>query len=159
MTDAIEAPRSADLPFVDELAAEVAAPAAVAYLAATRRMARSFEGRGARVFSGFLRCVHRGNSFAVPPSVGQEGNGFRVARVDAPNALILEGAHRFATYRLSFFVDPISDSRSRVRARTDALFPGIQGALYRALVIGSSGHRRIVRRMLESISRQAERAQ
>ncbi len=62
---------------------------------------------------------------------------------------------RFATYRLSFFVDPLSERRSRLRARTDAVFTGLSGAVYRAFVIGSSGHRIIVTRMLDAISRDA----
>lgn len=153
-----EAGVSQDLPFVDEFETVVDASTEAVYLAAADRMARSFEGRGARAFSAFLKCAHRGQSFTVPPLKGQEANGFFVARAEAPQALVLEGRHRFATYRLSFFVDPLSDGRSRLRARTDAAFPGFQGGVYRALVIGSTGHRIIVRRMLDAISRGAARA-
>jgi hypothetical protein len=93
----------------------------------------------------------------VPPVEGQEANGFRVAKVTSPKLLVLEGRHRFATYRLSFFVDPLAEDRSHLRARTDAIFPGALGALYRALVIDSGGHEIVVRRMLVAIAKNAER--
>ncbi len=95
----------------------------------------------------------------MPPIEGQEANGFRVAKVAAPKLLVLEGRHRFATYRLSFSIDPLAEGRSHLHARTDAVFPGAQGALYRAHVIGSGGHEIVVRRMLGAIARQAERLQ
>jgi len=145
------------LPFIDEFDVLVDAPAEEAFLAAAKRMQRSFEGPGARAFSRFLRCVHRGRDYTVPPKVGQEANGFMVARADPPTALVLEGRHRFAAYRLSFLVDPIDARHSRLRARTDARFPGLPGALYRALVIGSGGHGMIVRGMLARMAASAAR--
>jgi hypothetical protein len=45
---------------------------------------------------------------------------------------------------------------TRLSARTDAAFPGIHGRAYRAAVIGSGGHRRVMERMLRSIRRAAE---
>lgn len=39
-----------------------------------------------------------------------------------------------------------------MRAVTLAAFPGIHGRVYRALVIGSGGHRIVVRRMLQRIA-------
>jgi hypothetical protein len=146
-----------DLPFVDEFDTVVAASPEDVYRAASRRMTRSFEGPGARLFSRALGCVHRGASYEVPPRVGQEANGFRVARADAPEALVLEGRHRFATYRLSFLIDAAGQGATRLRARTDASFPGFQGACYRAAVIGSGGHRVIVQRMLRAMKQSAER--
>jgi hypothetical protein len=146
-----------DLPFVDEHDAVVDAPAHEVFLAVAMRVGRAFEGGViGRAFSALVGCVHRGASFTVPPVEGQEVNGFRVAKVVAPRELILEGRHRFAAYRLSFFVDPTAEGGSRLRARTDAVFPGVRGACYRALVIGSGAHAFIVRRMLgEMVSRAA----
>lgn len=146
-----------DLPFIDEFKVDVRAPRDLVFLEVAGRMGRSFEGPVPRWFSGLLRCVDRGTSYTVPPSAGQEANGFRVARVDAPSTLVLEGQHRFATYRLSFFVDALNEGCCRVRARTDAAFPGLKGAIYRALVIGSGGHRIVVRQLLAGIARRAER--
>jgi hypothetical protein len=45
---------------------------------------------------------------------------------------------------------------TRVTAQTWAAFPGIRGRLYRAMVIGSGGHRVVVRRMLRNIAAQAD---
>ena len=41
---------------------------------------------------------------------------------------------------------------TRLRALTWAAFPGVAGKVYRALVIGSGGHRIVVRRMLKRIA-------
>jgi hypothetical protein len=150
---------TSELPFIDEFETVVEAPARAVYLAAAQRMARGLEGPGVRAFAALLKCAHRGTSYTIPPAEGQETNGFVVARVDEPRALVLEGEHRFATYRLSFFVDLLTDSRSRLRARTEAVFPGFWGGVYRILVIGSSGHEVIVKRMLGAISRQAIRSE
>jgi hypothetical protein len=150
---------SNDLPFIDEFETVVEAPAAAVYLAVARRIARSLEGPGVGAFAALLKCGHRGTSFTVPPAEGQETNGFVVARADEPRVLVLEGEHRFATYRLSFLVDSLSESRSRLRARTEAAFPGFAGTVYRTFVIGSSSHKILVKRMLGAISRQAIRSE
>src|SRR5262249_22819422 len=68
-----------------------------------------------------------------------------------PERLALKGRHPFAVYRLVFELDPESDG-TRVRAVTWADFPGVHGKAYRALVIGSGGHRVVVRRMLKRIA-------
>jgi hypothetical protein len=39
-----------------------------------------------------------------------------------------------------------------LRALTFAAFPGVHGKAYRALVIGSGGHRIVVRRMLKRVA-------
>ncbi len=53
----------------------------------------------------------------------------------------------------------MAEGGSRLRARTDAIFPGVRGSVYRALVIGSGGHKFIVKWMLRDIVRQAKRPQ
>jgi hypothetical protein len=93
----------------------------------------------------------------VPPLPGQEANGFVVTKVLEPKTLVLEGQHRFATYRLSFMVDPLAPLKAQLNARTEAVFPGMTGALYRVFVIGSGAHEIVVMRMLQAIARQAER--
>jgi hypothetical protein len=50
--------------------------------------------------------------------------------------------------------DPPTDG-VRLRALTFAAFPGLHGKVYRALVIGSGGHRVVVRRMLKRIAAQS----
>ena len=146
-----------ELPFIDEFDTTVEASASLVFEATARTVGGSFEGPAARAFSGLLGCVHRGTSYTVPPVGGQEANGFRVASVRPPTRLVLEGRHRFAVYRLSFFIAPLTEWRSHLRARTDALFPGFKGAVYRALVLGTGGHEIVVRRMLAVVARRAER--
>jgi hypothetical protein len=75
----------------------------------------------------------------------------------APREIALAGHHRFARYVLTFRVEP-RDGSATLRAVTHAEFPGVRGALYRALVVGSGGHRFVTRRILKSIARRAERA-
>jgi hypothetical protein len=86
-----------------------------------------------------------------PPS------GFAVAEETAPVRLVLRGRHRFSRYELAFAVAPAGGGTA-VSARTSAVFPGIAGRAYRAIVVGSGGHRIVVRRMLARIARAAERA-
>lgn len=83
--------------------------------------------------------------------------GFHVAREEPPSALVLEGRHPFSRYRLGFHIDPLGPGRVRVRARTDAAFPGPHGAAYKALVIGSGMHKLVVRRMLAQLKRAVDR--
>jgi hypothetical protein len=87
----------------------------------------------------------------------EPASGFAVAEETAPRHLALRGRHRFSRYELAFDVAPGPDGVT-LSARTSAVFPGIAGRAYRALVIGSGGHRIIVRRMLAQIARSAERA-
>lgn len=127
------------------------------YEALSRHLARSLGTSAARVAGRVLGCAHRGMSLTTPPVEGQEASGFVVVQARAPISLVLEGRHRFASYRLSFTVDPLAAHRSKLSARTDALFPGIKGAFYRALVIGSGGHEIVVRRMIAAVAARAER--
>ena len=146
-----------ELPFIDEFDTTVMAAAPDVFLALSRRLARSLEGRAVRLGARALGCAHQGCSLALPLAQGQEGMGFRVAAVTEPKRLVLEGRHRFARYRLTFLVDPLEENRTHLRARTEAAFPGLTGALYRALVIGSGGHEVVVKRMLAAIAARAER--
>jgi hypothetical protein len=82
-------------------------------------------------------------------------SGFAVVEEIAPRHLALRGRHRFARYELSFDVDPCTDG-IMLSAHTLAVFPGIAGRAYRALVIGSGGHGILVRRILKRIAKSAE---
>ena len=147
----------AALPFIDEFDVMIQASAPAVYEALTRHLQRAFGMRGARVVAGLLGCAHRGATYALPPVVGQETSGFVVVEVKEPYRLALEGRHRFASYRLSFGVDPLAEDRTHLIARTHAHFLGFHGRIYRALVIGSGGHEIVVRRMLAAVSARAER--
>jgi hypothetical protein len=82
--------------------------------------------------------------------------GFQLDEAIPPSRLALKGRHPFSVYKLIF--ELVETPRStEVRAVTLAAFPGIHGRIYRALVIGSGGHRIVVRRMLARIAAAAER--
>jgi hypothetical protein len=89
--------------------------------------------------------------------------GFVLDEARPPERFALKGRHPFAVYRWVFELDAAPDdtARTRVRALTWADFPGIHGKIYRALVIGTGGHRVAVRWTLKRIAATAlaERAQ
>lgn len=81
--------------------------------------------------------------------------GFTLEEATPPRRLALKGRHPFATYRLVYELDPDGDG-VRLRALTFAAFPGLHGKLYRALVIGSGGHRIVVRHLLRRVAARAD---
>ena len=81
--------------------------------------------------------------------------GFALAEIHPSERLELRGRHRFSSYALVFELDAIGAARCTLRAQTWAEFPGPIGRVYRALVIGSGGHRLIVRRLLRNVARHA----
>ncbi|MHA7649689.1 SRPBCC family protein [Mycobacterium sp. ML4] len=118
------------LPYIDEHAIAVNAAPAEAWAALLHTM-----------------CRDPGDPATVPI-------GFTLEEATPPRRLALKGRHWFAKYRLVFEVDPERDG-VRLRALTFADFPGLRGTVYRALVIGSGGHRIVVRRMLRRVAANA----
>jgi len=113
-------------------------------------------GRSREWFARLLEAsVTRSHGDPLEP--GSSITGFRIARADAPVELVLEGEHRFSRYALIFHLEPLPGERSRVRAQTRAVFPGLRGHAYRALVIGTHGHVLAVKRLLRAVRAQAER--
>jgi hypothetical protein len=80
--------------------------------------------------------------------------GFVLDEARPYDRFALRGRHPFAVYRLVFELDSES-SGTRLRAVTWADFPGVHGKAYRALVIGTGGHRVVVRRMLKRVASRA----
>ncbi|UVO13688.1 hypothetical protein NM962_06235 [Mycobacterium sp. SVM_VP21] len=78
--------------------------------------------------------------------------GFALDEASQPRRFVLKGRHPFAVYRWVFELDDLGPRRTRVRSQTWAAFPGLHGKVYRALVIGSGGHRVVVRLMLRRIA-------
>ncbi|OMC20669.1 DUF2867 domain-containing protein [Mycobacterium colombiense] len=79
--------------------------------------------------------------------------GFVLDEARPPARFALKGRHWFAVYRWVFELDALDGSaRTRLRAATWADFPGIHGNAYRALVIGTGGHRVAVRRTLKRVA-------
>ena len=148
----------AELPLLDEHAVRTSADTTRVWDAIPEGIAAVFDrGRG-RALASLLGCRDRR---AAQPFAAFEGAtipGFRAVRVRAPREIVLEGSHHFASYVLTFLVES-QNGGSTLRAVTHAEFPGVRGALYRALVVGSGGHRLVTRRILKSIARRAERAQ
>ena len=78
--------------------------------------------------------------------------GFVLDEARPPERFALKGQHLFATYKWVFELDAEGPERTRVRSATWAHFPGLRGKMYRALVIGSGGHRVVVRWTLKRIA-------
>lgn len=138
----VEADPLDPLPFVDEHRARVRATPERTW-DAVLRLARRLGRPAPAAFAALWRL--------------EPASGFAIAEETPPRRLALRGRHRFSRYELAFVVDPGPEGVT-VSARTSAVFPGIAGRAYRALVIGSGGHRVAVRGMLRRIARHAERA-
>jgi hypothetical protein len=108
----------------------------------------------ATTWSAILRVLCRD---AADPSTVPFG--FTLEEADPPQRFALKGRHWFAAYRLVFVLSEVSHDathpRTRVVAETWAKFPGVKGKAYRAMVIGSGGHRIVVRRMLKHVAAKA----
>ncbi|OBH45698.1 DUF2867 domain-containing protein [Mycobacterium mantenii] len=78
--------------------------------------------------------------------------GFVLDEARPPERFGLKGRHPFAVYRWVFELDALGSARTRLRAATWADFPGLHGKAYRALVIGTGGHRVVVRRTLKRVA-------
>ncbi|MBV8179063.1 MAG: hypothetical protein JOY55_19590 [Mycobacterium sp.] len=78
--------------------------------------------------------------------------GFVLDEAQPPARFALKGRHPFAIYRWVFELDAEAPQRTRIRAATWADFPGLHGKAYRALVIGTGGHRVAVRYTLKRIA-------
>ncbi|KAA8882905.1 hypothetical protein F3087_38615 [Nocardia colli] len=109
--------------------------------------ARSIDANRDRAWKALLKviCKDPNDPSTVP-------GGFVLDAADAPARLALKGRHWFSEYALVFELDDEGASRTRVRAESWANFPGLHGKIYRALVIGSGGHKLVVRRLLRQIA-------
>ncbi|GHF83811.1 hypothetical protein GCM10018783_62860 [Streptomyces griseosporeus] len=141
------------LPFVDAHTAEVAADAGTVWQTLGAALDRSFSGGRSTAVARLLGCADAAPSGPRPLVRGATVGGFRVTAADPGRELALLGRHRFSTYALVFRLEEAGEGRTRVRAETWARFPGPAGAVYRALVIGTGGHKVAVRRMLTSLER------
>jgi hypothetical protein len=137
--------------FADEHTVVASAPAAVVW----RALGESFPGsRMSQLYAAAVGARHTRPS-GSPLVAGSTVPGFLVEEAVPPQRLVLVGRHRFSTYSLSFLLDEQGGS-TKLTARTEASFPGVAGALYRAAVIGSGGHGVLVRRWLRRVASAAE---
>jgi len=147
---------SALLPHIDEHALELAAGPDAVWPALCDVVGASFAGPARSAGARVLGC----SQWRTEGRIGEAGAtlpGFRVAEASPPTRLALEGRHRFSRYALIFHLDELGSGRTRLRAETRAVFPGLAGRAYRAMVIGTGGHVVVVRRILRAVGRRAER--
>jgi hypothetical protein len=143
-------PEPEQLPFLDEHRERVDVPADVAWMALVGVLRRRMGGAGrlARV----LGCDSLEGTPGFSGRVGETLPGFRVVDCEPGRRLALRGQHRFARYALTFLIDG-----DQLCARSEAAFPGIRGRLYRALLMGTGGHRLVTRGLLRQVARAAGR--
>jgi hypothetical protein len=147
---------AAELPFIDEHGVTVAAPPRRAWESIREVVGGTFRGSRTELFARLLGASEtrpRGD----PGERGSSIAGFVVTGAEPPSELVLEGEHRFSRYALILRIVPTGGGTCRVTAETRAEFPGLQGSLYRAAVIGTRAHVVIVRRLLQAIRVRAER--
>jgi hypothetical protein len=128
-----------ELPYVDEHQTTIAAPREVVWTALRRYVDRSIGVGTGSPLPWLLGTVPR--------------SGFEVSQETPGRQLSLTGCHRFSRYRLVFELVNVANGETRVSAQTYAVFPGVSGRVYRALVIGSRAHVGAVQGMLRSIRR------
>ncbi len=149
---------SPELPWIDEHSTVIDADPQATWEALGSMLGRGAARGRTRAFARLLG-VRDAPSRGAPVRL-EEGSpvvGFRVVRANRPTLLALEGEHRYSRYALTFRLEELGPGRTEVRAETHAEFPGVQGRVYRALVIGSRAHVITVRSMLRAVKRRAER--
>lgn len=151
-------PDPTGLPWVDEHAEEISAPASVVWPALLRTVERMSAGAAAPRYARAVGCADTEAGGPRPLEVGSTIPGFHVAVLTPERLLVLAGSHHFSDYALSFRLEPLGAVRTRVIAETRAVFPGLKGRAYRALVIGTRMHVPAVRRVLRGVSRRVESA-
>lgn len=107
----------------------------------------SVDADRAETWSALLRVVCRD-----PDDPSSAPRGFVLDEATPNERLALTGRHPFSVYQLVFELADDGPQRTRLSALTWADFPGLSGRAYRALVIGTGGHRVVVRRMLQRIA-------
>jgi hypothetical protein len=155
---ASSAEKAAELPWIDENATEIAAPPAVVWPALLRTVERMTAGGAAPRYARAVGCADTEAGGPRPLEVGSTVPGFHVAALNPDRLLVLAGSHHFSDYSLGFRLEPLGGVRTRLVAETRAVFPGLKGGAYRALVIGTRMHVLVTRRVLRSVGRRAEAA-
>jgi hypothetical protein len=154
---AVDRPAELDrLPFIDEHSIEIEASPEAAWDAVARMIEASFTGAGTSGFARIVGCADVEAKGPRPLAPGATFPGFHVVSADTPHELALAGSHHFSDYALILRVDDVRVGRVRVRAETRAVFPGLQGSLYRALVLGTGMHVLVTRRVLGAVKHSAE---
>lgn len=148
----------ASLPYIDELPVEIGADREATWAALLRVVEGSFASARGRGPARLLACEDTEPSGPRPLAPGSAFPGFHVETAEPASELGLAGRHRFSTYLLSFRLEDADGERTRLVAETRAVFPGLKGSVYRALVIGTRMHVLVTRRLLTAAKRRAERS-
>jgi hypothetical protein len=146
------------LPWVDEHATEIDGTPAVAWPALLRTVEKMTEGGAAPRYARAVGCADTEAAGPRPLEVGSTIPGFHVAALAPERLLALRGSHHFSDYELVFRLEPLGGVRTRLIAETRAVFPGVKGRAYRALVIGTRMHVLVVRRVQGRVVKRVERA-
>jgi hypothetical protein len=142
-----------NLPFIDEHQVLVSAPALAVWRSLTTLLART-RPAATMAFSHLVAAEPRRASGTLL-DVGATVPGFTVTEAVPGHHVRLAGRHRFSQYALVLTLVTQPDE-TVLSAHTYARFPGLHGAVYRQLVIGSGAHRIFVRRLLGAVRRRAE---
>jgi len=143
------------LPYIDEGTRRISTPAEQAWPGLVRTMAALSGPLPQPLIAAWgLEPDRRRGGWETTVSVGDTIPGFGVVALEPRRSLVLRGAHRFSRYELRFELTD-SGPGSVLHAHTSAIFPGAAGAAYRALVIGTGGHRLAVRSLLARVAREA----
>jgi hypothetical protein len=149
-----------DLPYIDEHSRTIGAPAERVW-SALISVVRTDLGRIAPgALTGAMRVepTRWQGQWRETPRVGDTLPAFAVTESQPPERLALRGRHRFSSYALIFELEQTGSETCVLRAQTRAEFPGLSGRAYRALVIGSQGHRIVVKRLLRNVAQRAKRS-
>jgi hypothetical protein len=145
------------LPYIDEHSITIDATCERVWSALAQALRRDFGGSASAPLTrvlGVAPAKARGN-WRGTLHPGDALPGFAVVETHPPERLELRGRHRFSSYALIFELDAIDPARCTLRAQTLAEFPGPIGRIYHVFVIGSGGHRVVVRRLLRNVARRA----
>jgi len=145
------------LPHVDEHSTTVEADAGATWEALLRVVEGSFSAPVTARVARLLGCADVESSGPRPLAAGSSFPGFHVDVAEQAKELSLAGSHRFSDYALIFRLDDQGDGTTRLRAETRGEFPGLEGSIYRGLVIGTRGHVLVTRRLLGAVRQRAER--
>ncbi|HEX2128545.1 MAG TPA: hypothetical protein VHF58_04960 [Solirubrobacterales bacterium] len=145
------------LPFVDEHSIVIAASPDQVWDALLETVGDFTGDRGGSRIAGALGCEQTDRA-GKPGRIGSTVPGFVVTRSVRPAVLALMGAHRFARYALVFQISETPLEPVILSAVTRAEFPGRRGRAYRLAVIGTRGHVVVLRSVLHTVRKKAERA-
>jgi hypothetical protein len=130
-----------NLPYVDEHAVRIPVPRDVVWTALERYVASALRSAEGSPLTRILGTEPRA--------------GFEVSERVPAERLALAGRHRFSRYLLVFVLADAADGDTQLRAQTYAVFPGLHGSAYRALVIGTRFHVLATNRLLRAVRRRS----